>query len=184
MSIVLRRLAILCLAWGAVAGAQTKITLQQAGLRVPPDFTPKYEGEEVLVSGQVSSPPIWIMDSYYLAIQDADAHGLLLQGANHQFQGLEPGDWVEAQGLLARRGGRPTLLPREVRRIGHETAPAPRVLKPAELASFRYLGVLVTTDSMVADKDENAGGDLLSIDDKDKDLSIFLPGRAGIRVLN
>jgi len=142
---------------------------------MPPDFTPKYEGEEVLVSGQVSAPPIWITDSFYLAIQDADAYGLLLQGTAPQFQGLEPGDWVEAQGLLARRGGRPTLLPRELRRIGHETPPAPRILKPDEVASFRYLGVLVRTDVSVVDQDENAGGDLLSIGEKAKDLSIFLP---------
>ncbi len=174
-SLVFSCLAILYLICGMPASAQTKITLQQAGSRVQPDFVPQYEGEEILVSGQVSAHPIWITDSYYLAIQDADAYGLLLQGAGHQFQGLEPGDWIEAQGLLARRGGRPTLLPREVRRIGHETPPAPRVLKPSDLASFRYLGVLVTTDSMVADKDQNAGGDLLSIDEKAKDLSVFLP---------
>ena len=174
-SLVLSHLAILCLICGMPASAQIKITLQQAGSRVPPDFVPQYEGEEILVSGQVSAHPIWITDSYYLAIQDADAYGLLLQGAGHQFQGLEPGDWIEAQGLLARRGGRPTLLPREVRRIGHETPPVPRVLKSADLASFRFLGVLVTTDSMVADKDQNAGGDLLSIDEKAKDLSVFLP---------
>lgn len=170
-----RHAALLCLALACIANAQTKITLQQAGSRVPPDFTPKYEGEEVLVSGQVSSPPIWITDSYYLAIQDAGAYGLLLQGAPHQFQGLEPGDWVEAQGLLARRGGRPILLPRDVRRIGHDAPPAAKRLKPAELASFRYLGVLVTTDSMVIDQDQNAGGDVLSIDGQNKDLSIFLP---------
>jgi len=163
------------LACALTVSAQTKITLQQAGSRMPPDFTPKYEGEEVLVSGQVSSNPIWITDSFYLAIQDAGAYGLLLQGAAPQFQGLEPGDWVEAQGLLARRGGRPILLPREVRRIGHESPPAPRVLKLKEAASFRYLGVLVTTDSSVVDQDENAGGDLLLIDEKAKDLSIFLP---------
>lgn len=169
------RCAVVCLAFGLIASAQTKITLQQAGSRVPPDFTPKYEGEEVLVSGQVSSAPIWITDSYYLAIQDAGAYGLLLEGAAHQFLGLEPGDWVEAQGLLARRGGRPILLPRDVRRIGHESPPAPKRLTPAELASFRYLGVLVTTDSMVIDQDQNAGGDLLSIGGQNKDLSIFLP---------
>jgi signal transduction histidine kinase/CheY-like chemotaxis protein len=172
---LIRCLAILCLASGAIATAQTKITLQQAGSRVAPDFVPKYEGEEVLVSGQVSAPPIWIADSSYLAIQDADAYGLLLQGTMAQFRGLVPGDWVEAQGLLARRGGRPTLLPRDVRRIGHENPPAPKVLKPGELASFRYLGVLVTTDGIVSDQDENGGGDLLSIGDKTKDLSVFLP---------
>lgn len=176
ISLTLRCLLVLCFLFGGFFGvAQTKITLQQAGSRVPPDFAPKYEGEEILVSGQVSAPPIWITDSYYVAIQDAGAYGLLLQGAPHQFLGLEPGDWVEAQGLLARRGGRPVLLPRDVRRIGHDAPPAPKKLKPAELASFRYLGVLVSTDSMVIDQDQNAGGDQLVINSPNKDLSVLLP---------
>jgi signal transduction histidine kinase/CheY-like chemotaxis protein len=164
-----------CLSLAFSLCAQTRLSLQQAGSRVAPDFTPAYEGKEVIVGGQVSGSPILVTDSYFLAIQDQAAYGLLLQGAAWRFHGLEPGDWVEAQGTIARRGGKPVLLPQDIRRVGHTSPPAPRELKASELASFRYLGVLVSTESIVADEDQNAGGDLLLIGEKAKGLTVFLP---------
>ena len=155
--------------------AQTRLSLEQAGSRVAPDYVPAYEGKEVVVAGQVSSRPILVTDSFYLPIQDEAQYGLMLQGAEWRFRGLEPGDWVEAQGTLVRRGGRPTLVPRDIRRQSHTDPPKPRPSRPDELASFRYLGVLVTTESMVADLDQNTGGDLLIIGPKQKRLSVFLP---------
>src|SRR5271163_1164054 len=57
----------------------TRITLEQAGSRTGRDRAPAYEGKDVVVTGQVSTRPIWVSDSYYVAIQD-DAHfGLLLR---------------------------------------------------------------------------------------------------------
>jgi signal transduction histidine kinase/CheY-like chemotaxis protein len=159
----------------ACASAQSHISLQQAGSREGRDFTPVYEGREVVVSGQVNSRPVLAADVYYLAIQDATWFGLLMQGAESRFHDFEPGDWVEATGTLLRRGGRPVLLPREIHRLGHTAPPAPKKLTVPELTSFRYLGVLVTTDSVVADRDQNAGGDLLVIGQKAKGLSVFLP---------
>lgn len=157
------------------AAAQSHVTLQQAGSREGRDFTAAYEGREVAVSGQVNSRPVLAADVYYLAIQDDTAFGLLLQGAESRFHDLEPGDWVEATGTIVRRGGRPVMLPKEIRRTGHTAPPAPKKLTVAEIASFRYLGVLVTTDSVVRDQDQNAGGDLLVIGQKAKGLSVFLP---------
>ncbi|HLG95472.1 MAG TPA: hybrid sensor histidine kinase/response regulator [Bryobacteraceae bacterium] len=159
----------------STAQGQTRLTLQQAGSRVAPDFVPAYEGKEVLVSGQVSSPAILITDSYYLPIQDEAQYGLLVQGSEARFRGLAPGDWVEAQGTIIRRGGRPVLVPRELLRRSHGDPPAPRRSRPDELVSFRYLGVLVTTEAMVSDLDQNTGGDLLIIGPKTRGLSVFLP---------
>ena len=155
--------------------AQTRLSLEQAGSRVAPDYVAAYEGQEVVVAGQVSAHPILVTDSFYLPIQDEAQYGLLLQGAEWRFRGLEPGDWVEAQGTLVRRGGRPTLVPRDIRRQSHTDPPKPRPSRPDELASFRYLGVLVTTESTVEDLDQNTGGDLLVIGPKQKRLSVFLP---------
>src|SRR6266478_5684173 len=168
----------ICLLWLAFAVAvsgQPRLTLQQAGSRTPPDWTPAYETQNVIVTGQISLRPIWVSDSYYIAIQDDAGFGLILQGNITQFQTLEPGDWVEVQGMIVRRGGRPVLLPTDIRKFGHAPAPVPKAVKAADLASFRYLGVLVTTESVVNDDDNNAGGDLLLIGEKAKDLSIFLP---------
>lgn len=157
------------------ASAQTRMSLQQAGSRTPPDWTPAYETQQVIVTGQISLLPIWASDSYYVAIQDDASYGLILQGNVTQFQNLEPGDWVEVKGMIVRRGGRPVLLPDDIRKFGHAAPPAPKAVKAADLASFRYLGVLVTTESVVKGEDDNAGGDLILLGEKDKDLSVFLP---------
>jgi signal transduction histidine kinase len=159
----------------AICSAQTRLTLQQATSRVPPDSTPAYDGKDVLVNGRVSSLPLWVSDSHYLPIQDDAAYGLLLQGSDRQFQGFEPGDWLEVQGIIGKRGGIPVLLPREIRRLSRGAPPSPKVVKPTELASFRYLGVLVTTESTVALSGENAGGDIIVIGEKGKEVTVFLP---------
>jgi signal transduction histidine kinase/CheY-like chemotaxis protein len=167
--------AVLWLLLAQAASAQTRLSLQQAGSRVPSDWTPAYETREVIVTGQVSLHAIWVTDSYYLAIQDDQSYGLILQGNISQFQTLQPGDWVEVKGMIARRGGRPVLLPSDIRTFGHAAPPAPKFIKASELASFRYLGVLVTTESVVHDLDQNAGGDLLQIGEKAQNLNVFLP---------
>jgi len=123
----------------------------------------------------VSSPPLWVSDSHYLAIQDDAAYGLLLEGSDRQFHGFQPGDWLEVQGIISKRGGVPVLLPREIRRLSRAAPPAPKVVKPADLASFRHLGVLVTTESTVLSSGENAGGDVVVIGEKGKEVTIFLP---------
>jgi len=166
---------LLFLGMAISVAAQTPLTLQQAGSRIQPDSTPAYDGKDVVVSGRVSSLPLSVSDSYYLPIQDDAAYGLLLQGSDHQFQGFEPGDWVEVQGIISKRGGVPVLLPHDIRRLSRAAPPSPKVVKPAELASFRYFGVLVTTESIVRSSGENAGGDIIVIGEKGKEVTIFLP---------
>jgi signal transduction histidine kinase len=154
---------------------QTKITLEQAGSRTGRDRVPAYEGMEVVVSGQVSTRPIWITDSYYVAIQDNTLFGLILRPEIPQLPDLTPGDWVEAQGIVSKRGGLPILLPHAVRRLRHTSAPAPTAVTPLDLASFRYMGVLVTLQSIVTGETENGGGDLLAIGPRSNELNVFLP---------
>ena len=167
--------AFIWLAFSAAASGQIQLTLQQAGSREAPDWTPSLEGKQVVVTGQVSSGPLRVSDSYYLPIQDSATYGLMLHGAQHNFEGFEPGDWLEAKGNIAKRGGLPVLEPQEIRRLSHSTAPAPKMLKVNELAGFRYLGVLVATESTVLQSSENAGGDVVTIGERGKEISIFLP---------
>src|ERR1700733_2065912 len=153
----------------------TKITLEQAGSRPGLDRVPAYEGKEVLVSGQVSTKPIWITDSYYVAIQDSTLFGLFLRPEIPQLPDLTPGDWVEAQGVISKRAGLPILLPHTVRRLRHAAAPAPTVVTPLDLASFRYMSVLVTLQSVITGETENGGGDLLLVGPRSDELNVFLP---------
>ena len=167
--------AIFCLCLAASLSAQTRLTLQQAGSRMAPDWTPVYDGKEVLVSGQVSAAPVWVSESLYLAIQDQAGYGLLLEGSERQFRDFAPGDWVESQGPIARHAGLAVLIPRTLRRTSRAEPPAAKILRPSELASFRYLGVLVTTESGVAQEKDNAGGDLISIGERGSYIDVVLP---------
>jgi signal transduction histidine kinase len=167
--------ALLCLGLATVLSAQTRLTLQQAESRLAPDWTPVYDGKEVLVSGQVSATPMWVSESLYLAIQDQAGYGLLLEGSDRQFRDFAPGDWVEAQGPISRHAGLAVLIPRVLRRTGHADPPAAKILKVSDLASFRYLGVLITTESAVAQEKDTAGGDLISIGERGSYIDVILP---------
>jgi signal transduction histidine kinase len=154
---------------------EIRITLEQAGSRTGRDRVPAYEGKEVVVSGRISIPPIWITDSYYLPIQDDKLFGLLLRPDLTQLPGLTPGDWVEAQGTVSKRAGLPILLPRVLRRLRHMPPPVPKAVTALDLASFRYMGVLVTLESIITAENQNGGGDLLLIGQRGSDLNVFLP---------
>lgn len=154
--------------------AETRLSLQEAGSRMAPDWVPIYDGKDALVSGQISSRPLWASESLYLPIQDEAGYGLLLEGSEKQFRDLEPGDWVEAQGTIQRHAGLAVLIPRSLRRTGRGLPPTAKVLRPSELASFRYLGVLVTTESTVSREKESAGGDLISIGERGSSVDVLL----------
>lgn len=157
------------------ANAQTRVTLEEAASRSGPDWGPAWEGKEVVVSGQVSWEPLRIGESYYLPIQDGTTHGLLLQGSEQQFASLAPGDWIEAQGAIAKRGGSPVLVSAQIQKLSHAIPPASRPSKISDLTSYRYFGVLVTTEGVVQQERENAGGDLIAISEKGHSINIFLP---------
>lgn len=152
-----------------------RITLEQAGSRTGRDRVPAYEGKDVLVAGEVSTRPIWITDSFYVAIQDDAFFGLVLRPEIPQLPDLTPGDWVEAQGTISNRAGLPILVPRTLRRLRHLEPPAPKAVTASDLASFRYMGVLVTLDSIITGENQNGGGDLLLIGQRNNDLNVFLP---------
>jgi signal transduction histidine kinase/CheY-like chemotaxis protein len=157
------------------AAVPARLTLEQAGSRAGPDRVPANEGKQVLVTGQISLPPLWIADSYYLPIQDDALFGLLLYPDLAALQGFSPGDWVEAQGAVSKRAGLPILVTTTLRFLRHADPPAPKAITPAELASFRYMGVLVTVESIITGEDKNGGGDLLLIGPRSKELNVFLP---------
>ena len=155
--------------------APLKLTLEQAASRAGRDRVPAFEGQDVVVTGQVSQKPIWIADSYYVAIQDPAFFGLLLRPEIPQLPDLLPGDWVEARGVIAKRGGLPILVPQTIHRLRQEMPPAPRAITAFELAGFRYMGVLVTLDTIISGENRNGGGDLLLMGPASSELNVFLP---------
>jgi signal transduction histidine kinase len=157
------------------AAPPTRITLEQAGSRTGRDRLPAYEDKDVIVTGQVSAKPIWITDSYYVAIQDDTFYGLLLRPEIPQLSDLTPGDWVEAQGTISKRAGLPVLVPHAVRRLRRGAPPAPKAVTLLDLASYRYMGVLVTLEDVLSGENQNGGGDLLRVGQGSNELNVFLP---------
>lgn len=179
-SVLLNRPAVLLLLLGLFcfhgpAVAQVRLSLQQAGARTGPDLLPLYEDQEAIVQGQVSAKPFWALDSYFLPIQDPNDYGLLLKGSAAQFEGLAPGDWLEAQGVISKRAGLPLLLVTSLQRQSKQPPPEPRRLSLADLNSFRYLGILTVTTGQVTAISDNGGGELLTLADRGATLSVFLP---------
>lgn len=158
---------------------QVRLTLQQAGSRTGPDLVPVYEGKEVALRGQASSKPLWTaagdLNTYDLPIQDEAAYGLLLEGDSARFSGLQPGDWIEVTGTVERRDGMPVLLPREILVTGHAALPPPKEVRLEALNSFRYLGVLVSTQSRISVTADDTGGDVIALADRGNHIRLFLP---------
>lgn len=170
--------AVLCLALAIPAAAQTRLTLEQASSRQPPDYAPAYEGKEIVVQGEVPYRPVQIVEFYHLHIQDDTYHGLTLEGSKEQFDGITAGDVLEVRGVLGNRAGLPVLVPSSIARLTSRPAPAPQRYRLDQLATFRYLGVLVNTEGRIIEKGSNEGGEFLIVTDKSGTLKAYLPKMA------
>ncbi|HME07632.1 MAG TPA: GAF domain-containing protein [Bryobacteraceae bacterium] len=169
------RLSILWLLTLSFGAAQIRVPLEQANSRAGTDFGPAMEGQQVAIQGQISAAPIWIMDAYYLPIQDAEGYGMLLSGTMQAIRSFSPGDWIEASGTIYKRGGSPILHPDEIRKIGSGPAPQPKVVSVGDLASYRYFGVLITVESKIAEVGQDAGGDMFDLEERGRTVSVFMP---------
>ncbi len=153
--------------------------MEQAGSRSRPEFTAVYEGRAIRTRGQIASAPVWALGTYYLPLRDEGAHGLILRGERSEFSGVVPGDWVEVSGTIQSRAGLPLLAPSSIQILRHEAPPEPKDLSLAEIAGFRYLGVMARTTATVASIGENLGGQSLVVTDHGASLSVFLPRSSG-----
>jgi len=177
---------VLLVAACGVLTAQTPaptVTLEQAASRSGPDFSPAHEGSRVHIRAQVAESPVWAVGSYILSVTDGLGYGLILRGREQDFSGLTPGDWIEAEGPIQRRGGMPVLMPDSIQKTGEraDQAALPRFQTHtlAELSGFRYLGLPVDATGTVAGIGANNGGKLLMLHDGGYDVTAFLPNGPG-----
>ena len=163
------------LAAAVVFAAPVEMSLEEAGARTGPDFTPSAEGKSAIVKGQVSARALWALDSYYLPIQDGNGYAILLQGLLPQLEPWQPGDWLTATGAIVKRGGMAVLQPTDIRKDRAGIPPEPRRVSLPELAGFRFLGNFVVTEGRITSIGFNAGGDVMTLADHDSSLMVFLP---------
>jgi signal transduction histidine kinase len=169
-----------CLAGGALPLAAQPVTLslEQAGSRRPPEYAPTYEGQEVVVQGEVPYRAIRYAEYSHLHIQDETFHGLTLEASEAVLAQVTPGDVVEVRGRVSKRAGLPIILVSGIKRVGSRPAQAPQRIHLEELAGWRYLGVLVNTEGQVEDRGFDGGGEYLILSDRDKRIRVFMPRTA------
>lgn len=173
------RFLILVAALPLLAEEPIRLTLEQASTRSGIDFAPAHEGKHVIVSGQVTNAPLWSLDEYYLPIRDKGEFGLVLYGPLSRFQGLKPGDLIDVRGRLVKRYGLPVVLPEEITKTGNQPVPAPPRLKIGEVASLRYLGLVVSTEGVVSGSvTESNGSEVVSLADRSGTVAVLLPRTA------
>ena len=161
------------------ARGQNPLTIEEATARTGRDFAAVHEGQNLKVRGIVASRPIWALGEYYAPLRDNTDHGLLLTGTREQFAELQPGETVEAQGILQSRAGLPLLAPSALRKLSDDASPAPKDLTITEVSSLRYVGLLARMRATVTGIDENLGGKVLQVSERGKNLPVFLPRTAG-----
>ena len=154
--------------------AQPPMSLEEAARRQGPDFLPVNEGKFATVNGQVSIKPLPVFDVQHLAIQDK-GFGLILEGRAPVFDGLSPGDWVEARGRITHRAGLPVLVVSRVVTVSGGAAPIPLRVEPGKLADAVNLGRLLRVDAVVLEAGDTSQGAFLRIDGGDGTVKVFLP---------
>ncbi len=157
------------------AKSQTHLTLEQAGSRSGPNFAPTHLNQQVSVSGVVSARMYHVEDRFLVPIQDAQHHGLILNGSIEQLASLMPGDSLDVTGGIDVRFGMPVLNVASLAKSGAVAPPLPIRLPVDELRSFRTLGVLVTVESFVSSISSSDQGDLATLGDRGTIIRILLP---------
>lgn len=162
------------------AGAQTRLTLEEAGARKPPDFTPAHAGERAVIKGVVSSPAFHFTGYHILAIEDGRYGGALRASAEDtSLNSWSPGDEIEVEGTISSLAGMVVMDPARVRLVRRTQPPAPVPLAVADLLTFRYLGRLVRTEGRVIEFDDTLGGPYMLISSRGESYRLFVPRGAG-----
>jgi GAF domain-containing protein/CheY-like chemotaxis protein len=165
----------LALASLPVAG-QTRISFDQLESRKPPQFTPLYEGQSVLIRGVVAAGAYHVPGYTLLGIQDQAGGGVLqLPQANMQLFSYRPGDELDVEGTVSSVFGAITVVPTLITVLGRKRAPEALQVPVGQLIGFRYLGMLVRTEGKVAEASYNSGGAFLTISSANGLYKIFVP---------
>jgi GAF domain-containing protein/CheY-like chemotaxis protein len=148
--------------------------------RKPPYFTPARKGEMVTIRGTVSAPIFHFPDYKLLALQDG-SYGTVIQVPENSrdLDSYKQGDQLEVTGTVASIAGMVTILPSQVRSLGHGTAPAPLDVRIEELLNFRHLGRLVRTEGKVVEAGVTTAGAQMYLAAGADNYKVFLPSGSG-----
>ncbi len=166
------------------AAAQTRFTLQEFGARkVRSDYSPVHLNEQAVIRGVVSAHAFHFPDYTLLGIQD-EAGGAVLEvdAEDRRLDALRPGDEIEAQGVVAHKGGTVTLRVAQITPLGRKPAPEPVFVPERDLRTLpqalQYLGRLVRTEGTVSETGVTSAGPYLLVGPENDGYKLFVPRRA------
>src|ERR1051326_1981001 len=125
----------LCLALASLPLAgQTRISLDQLESRKGSDYSPRFEGQSVVIRGVVATDAYHLPCCTLLAIEDAAAGGVLqLPSEDTQLYGYHPGDELEVEGNVSSLFGAVTVIPARITVVGRKRVPEPLQVAVQEL---------------------------------------------------
>ncbi len=153
------------------------LSLREVQTRTGADNAPAFDGRQVRVAGVVSTRPLWAVGAYVVGIQDETVHGAVLEGNPVDFAGLAPGTQVDVTATVHNRDGMAILSPSSIRPIAKVAPPSPHDASLNDVATRRYLGVLVTTRGRVLKSASADTGDYLIVGTRLTNVRVFLPKR-------
>src|SRR5579862_6952617 len=161
--------------------AQLRLTLEQVTERKPPDFTPLYGGQSVIVQGVVSAQTLSFPDHVVLPLEQS-GHGALLEvaGSGTQVAGYQPGDELEVVGTVSAPAGMVMIVPSEIHNLGRRPPPAAHEVPLDQLMGFSRLGLLVRTEGPINEIGETTAGSFLQVTTRKGNYRIFLPHGPGL----
>ena len=156
--------------------AQISLSPKQASARKPPEYTPAYASQTVVVRGQVAAGAYHFLGYTQLAIQDDGGLLIDVPGEDSRLDIFRPGDRVEVSGTVLARAGMPVIRPGTIRLLEHVQPPAPLNVPLKDLIGFRYLGQLVQTEGQVSEIGETTGGPYIQMNGPEG-YRLFIPNR-------
>jgi C4-dicarboxylate-specific signal transduction histidine kinase len=155
--------------------AEQRLSFEEISERRPGDLAPRHTGRSVTVHGIVGAGPLRLPGWVHVGLHDQYGRGLTLESNRGLLDPLQPGDQVEADGIVGNRGGTPIVVVQQVRKLGHDAPPAPVAVRVADVASPARLGMLVAVEAQVLGRDDNTGGEVLTIGNtREGSVSVFL----------
>ncbi|HET8546975.1 MAG TPA: GAF domain-containing protein, partial [Bryobacteraceae bacterium] len=174
---LIRGVFAVLIAWATTPSrAAERLTFEEIAERRPGDYAPRHVDRAVIISGVVALGPTRLPAWVHAAVHDERGRGVTLESNAGLLDDLRAGDRVEIEGTIGNRGGLAVIIVQEVRKLGHEAAPAPIPARVSELASPARLGTLVAVEAPVIGRGENAGGEILTIGNPhEATVNVFLP---------
>jgi GAF domain-containing protein/CheY-like chemotaxis protein len=151
------------------------LSIRQVNERRLPDLEAAHAGERAVIRGTVNSRAFRFRSYSILTIEDSGG-GAALQAFGEDRQRLEvqqPGDEIEAHGVVSMVDGMVVLVPDQVTLLARQSPP--RATELSSIPGAAHLGRLVRVSGRIRHSASAASGDYLVLEQPGGTFNIFMP---------